>query len=1086
MPYRLHNYSDTMTPMVFERYEGYFSPSVNITRDKERVIGYIPTENAVRILDLLEKNISQGIRCFTVIGSYGTGKSAFIVALQQTLSGKHDHFPHINSSLKATPGQFLSVVGSYSSVEITLFKQLSKGKETNIWQVLTRIGKESKKAGAQTYIILDEFGKFLEYAGGNNPEKELYFVQQLAEFAADPANNIVIIATLHQGFESYSRRLVREQQHEWEKVRGRFKEITFNEPVEQLLNIASAWLRNKKENTQRTATEHISQLSRSSYLFTFNEEFIGYIALDLFPFDPISAPLLALALKKYGQNERSLFSFLESTEYKGINDEKLTLPFFYNLEHVYDYLSFNYSTYLFSRDNSDYLQWRGIRRSIERIEGEDIQNIRIAVSLVKVIGLLSIFAAASAKIHRQFLLGYLWNAFGDNPIDTEKVIDVLEKKKIIKFTSFKSQYVLFDGTDVDIGFHLQDVENRTESITDVVAELNYNFAFPPIPAKRSYFERGTPRYFQFIISKEPTTDIPVGDIDGFINLIFGDLSDEKIARFSKQCTDAIVFAHYKKADNISDVLFEIRKIETLLKDTLIDDDRVAKAELKEYLEFYRMRLEVEVRSEMFEPNAVAWFWKGEKVNIDSYDALSKMLSAVCQHVYSATPILRNELINRSKLSSPIHTARNNFIMQMVANSDKADWGFEHDKFPPQKTIYLALVKQTGIHREIDGELTLGEPTEPTLKYIWEVCEQFLKEAVVTRKGLGDLLERLESKPMKLKRGVIDFLLPLFLFTKRTEYALYESGMLVPAITSEALDLIVKSPANFSVKTFDISGLKVDLHQKYRQFLNMPDGGQSGIVDLFRPLVRFYRDLSEYAKTTKRISASARKLRDCIAAATDPEKALFVDFPTALGYDDFDVRAHADYLDEYVEQLRRAIAEIRDCYSELIEGLEAHIKDALGDKERVFPDYKETIRKRFSGLKTYRLAQHQKIFYNRLHSQLDEREPWISGVVQAVLHKSAAAMRDEDEAMVKERISDALRELDSLTELSQADFDETKEDIIKIEVTTFEHESSKQMVRLPKDKAAHVEEIKEGLKQLLSVDDKASNIAALLRLLKEML
>ncbi|MDZ7720659.1 MAG: hypothetical protein U5K72_17715 [Balneolaceae bacterium] len=81
----------------------------------------------------------------------------------------------------------------------------------------------------------------LEYAAKENPEQELYFIQLLAEYANEEDKNIFFITTLHQAFDSYAHGLDLQQRKEWDKVRGRLKELTFNEPVEQLLFIASEY-----------------------------------------------------------------------------------------------------------------------------------------------------------------------------------------------------------------------------------------------------------------------------------------------------------------------------------------------------------------------------------------------------------------------------------------------------------------------------------------------------------------------------------------------------------------------------------------------------------------------------------------------------------------------------------------------------------------------------------------------------------------------------------------------------------------------------------------------------------------------------
>ena len=79
----------------------------------------------------------------------------------------------------------------------------------------------------------------MEYAAKESPEEELYFIQQLAEFANSPELPVLFISTLHQPFEEYALALTKTQKKEWDKVKGRLVEISFNEPVEQLLFLAS-------------------------------------------------------------------------------------------------------------------------------------------------------------------------------------------------------------------------------------------------------------------------------------------------------------------------------------------------------------------------------------------------------------------------------------------------------------------------------------------------------------------------------------------------------------------------------------------------------------------------------------------------------------------------------------------------------------------------------------------------------------------------------------------------------------------------------------------------------------------------------
>jgi DNA replication protein DnaC len=218
-----------------------FSPSINIIRDEQNDFKYIPTPNSELIVSQLQEDYSKGLRSFTLIGSYGSGKSSFLLALEQTLS---NHKLHFNlTSFKWSETKFLKIVGTYGSIISSFADALDVKNEKNVVEhILSEIYNryyELKDPNSLLVVVIDELGKFLEYAAKNNPEKELYFLQQLAEFSNNNKNNILLITTVHQGFETYAYELNKNLRQEWTKVKGRFKEITFNEPVEQLLYLAA-------------------------------------------------------------------------------------------------------------------------------------------------------------------------------------------------------------------------------------------------------------------------------------------------------------------------------------------------------------------------------------------------------------------------------------------------------------------------------------------------------------------------------------------------------------------------------------------------------------------------------------------------------------------------------------------------------------------------------------------------------------------------------------------------------------------------------------------------------------------------------
>ncbi len=221
-----------------------FTTSVNIIRDSEAELNYIPTPNSIRIVNQIANDFKKGVKAFNIIGSYGTGKSAFLWAFQQSISGRKQYF---GINLLPNPAiSFINIVGEYKSLRAAFAEVLdlkvNKDSAENIFVELFNKYHDLGKKNSILFLLIDEFGKFLEYAAQNDPEKELYFIQQLAEFANNPNLNFVLFTTVHQNFDAYALGLSQSQKQEWTKVKGRFREVTFNEPVEQLLFLASEHL----------------------------------------------------------------------------------------------------------------------------------------------------------------------------------------------------------------------------------------------------------------------------------------------------------------------------------------------------------------------------------------------------------------------------------------------------------------------------------------------------------------------------------------------------------------------------------------------------------------------------------------------------------------------------------------------------------------------------------------------------------------------------------------------------------------------------------------------------------------------------
>ena len=294
-----------------------YIPSINIESNFSDDFNYIVTENSKSVLGNIVNNFNAGNHSFTIIGTYGTGKSSFILALEKGLIEQKSALVQNKKVFgNFDKFEFLNIVGDYSSMHSLLCKKLSldlSDDNQNVFDALNKYYQSLKKKNTFLFIVVDEFGKVLEHAANNNPEKELYFLQKLAEFVNTNTRNIVLLTTLHQNFSSYAHKLNEFQKHEWNKVKGRFKEIVFAEPVEQLLYLASQKLEESPTELKSKEESNLSliyNLAKKAKICS--DSFSFDIAKKIYHLDPVSANCLTLAIQRYGQNERTLFSFLNA------------------------------------------------------------------------------------------------------------------------------------------------------------------------------------------------------------------------------------------------------------------------------------------------------------------------------------------------------------------------------------------------------------------------------------------------------------------------------------------------------------------------------------------------------------------------------------------------------------------------------------------------------------------------------------------------------------------------------------------------------------------------------------------------------
>ena len=102
-----------------------YTPSVNIELGSSDDFQYIVTPNAKSVFGNIVSSYNSGIHSFSIIGTYGTGKSSFLLALENDLK-KGTSVIVSNSSIfnNANTFEFINIVGDYTPLSRLLSNKL--------------------------------------------------------------------------------------------------------------------------------------------------------------------------------------------------------------------------------------------------------------------------------------------------------------------------------------------------------------------------------------------------------------------------------------------------------------------------------------------------------------------------------------------------------------------------------------------------------------------------------------------------------------------------------------------------------------------------------------------------------------------------------------------------------------------------------------------------------------------------------------------------------------------------------------------------------------------------------------------------
>jgi hypothetical protein len=931
-----------------------FLRSVRLDADYGRsdaLDGFVFQPSARIAVETLARHINETQqRAFTWTGPYGGGKSSLALALCSLVSPEkriHDKARHVFGlrrqdpilrAFSAAPDDgwiVIPIVGKRALItdEIALAidrlpnrrRKQDQKRHRDVIAELVAMAESSGRRGV--LLVIDELGKFLESSAQANGD--IYFYQQLAEAACRTRGKLVVVGILHQAFEQYANRLGREAKDEWSKVQGRYVDISLAAGSDEVIDLIGKALDSKDvlhpETKELSATvAHSIGERRPSICKDLDQR------LDrCWPLHPVTAVLLGpSSRRRFGQNERSIFGFLNSVEPMGFREflESHSVERFsyYWPWQYWDYMRANLEPAILA--SPDGHRWALGVEAVERTEAKGDQT---HLAIVKTIAVIELFRNGSGLAADETVIASCFPNEKDGVI--EEALKDLAKWSIVVYRRHLTAWGIYAGSDFDI--EAATAKARAEIDADGLQVVDGLGELAPVLAKRTYQETGAMRFLQRSIVRADSLEdylrarkSPIGSCGEFILIIPGRetsvRASQALARKLSETYSSfgVVLGVPKEASRIAETARELFALERVYStSTELESDKVAAREIDARIAALKTEVEDLLRDSF---TTAKWYWSSADQEPLQSRSLSTIASSVAEARYHQAPVLLSELINRDAPSSNSVKARRDLMHRMLSRSGDSNLGFEG--YPADAGMYFSILKGTGLHSLSDSGWGFGPPPNTgsgkRLKGMWKAADKLLLHKGGTCR-LSELFELWNAAPFGVKSGVLPLLALAYFMANQRSIALYHEGVFVPNLTEVHVDEWLQDAFRIEWRFFEIDAVQEEMLTGLGNSLSKFVGRKvlERPLDLARALVSLVLDLPEWTKRTAQISPEARQVRQALLRASDPHRVLFMDLPALLA-----TSAQISITDS----IARCIAELYDAYPKMLRSVESQVLKML--------------------------------------------------------------------------------------------------------------------------------------------------------------
>ena len=747
---------------------------------------------------------------------------------------------------------------------------------------------------------IDEMGKTLEHAAMDGGDVHLF--QELAEAAFRSNGRLLVIGVLHQAFDDYAHRLAREARDEWLKVQGRFVDIPVNLAGEEQLELISRAILADSGGVDpsilRAVAEAVTAGRRGSV------DALQARLERCWPLNPVVACLLGpLSRRRFGQNQRSIFGFLNSAEPYGFQDFLANTSAdggaLYDAEWLWSYLRANLEPSILA--SPDGHRWSTAVDAVERCEarGADAAQIRV----VKTVALVDMLRERSGLVPSIAVIA------AANPNleagQVERLVEGLKSWSVLIDRRHLGSVSIYAGSDFDLDEALSAA--RGESGTLDLTHLRSIGVLAPVLAKRHYHDTGALRWFEVDVA---TTDEALERISKYVPqrgatgmfLLLLNASGEDRRKLQR------TFAHLCEAVGDRPIALGLASDGYTLRELALElvaydrvqatrnelrGDPIARRELSGAMARCSAELEDRLRASLD-----ATDWRVPVLERDGVELarhavgtarLAAIASDIAESLYPESPRIANELLNRTKPSSNAVAATRALMHAMVSRPTEPRLGIRD--FPAEGGLYASVLEAAGLHVDDgDGGFRFASPAgaDPAhLRHAWREADAMFA-AAGPGASAGQLQELWRGRPFGMRDGLLPVLTLSYVLSRLDRLTIYLDEVFSPVPSDFFVDRLLQNPDAIRLRWSEYNDEQADSVAAVARVVSAATGSLVPPGDplaVSRALVGLVMSAAPWSQRTMGLGPTARRVRDLAKKASDPNKLLLDDLPHLLGGDE---------------------------------------------------------------------------------------------------------------------------------------------------------------------------------------------------------